>query len=147
MTLEAPPKPIQGRRPQTTLAAGLRQTLASIATTGLQRVKGWIAGEGKAPTRDESDWIKYAIDHTIGKPKIAVDVSGKVEGFIRHDHVLMSADALLGKKEQENKEGGLPELPESTLSDAEMTAGVVVDVVGQVVAGEAEEAADNEPTK
>ena len=125
MTLEAPPKPIQGRRAQTTLAAGLRQTLASIATTGLQTVKLWAEGTGKAPSRDLSEWIRYAIDHTIGRPKVAVDVSGKVEGFIRHDHVLKSADALLD-------EPGL--LAESALSDAQMASEVVIDVVGQVVA-------------
>jgi len=90
--------------------AGIRQQLATIATEGLAVLRTFAAGEAKV-SRDRLDTIWRSVEHTIGKPRVAVDLTGTIDGVIRHDHILKTADALL------NQSPGATDPP---LSDTDM---------------------------
>ncbi len=90
------PKNPGGRVARTNLVSGIRQQLATIASEGLAVLRTFAAGEVKV-SRDRLDTIWRAVEHTIGKPRVAVDLTGTIDGVIRHDHILKTADALLNQ--------------------------------------------------
>ncbi len=104
-----------GRVARTSLVAGIRQQLATIATEGLAVLRTFAAGEAKV-SRDRLDTIWRAVEHTIGKPRIAVDLTGTIDGVIRHDHILKTADALLDKS---------PGADSAPLTEAQMAQGAL----------------------
>ncbi len=59
--------------------------------------------------------IRGVAPRGIGNPFVAVDLTGTIDGVIRHDHILKTADALL------NKSPGAVDPP---LSDTDMADNV-----------------------
>ncbi len=99
-----------GRVARTTLVAGIRQSLGAAATAGAKLIRGIVEGK-ENPSAQRYDAAKWTVEQVIGKPRIAVDLSGTIDGVIRHDHILKTADALL------DKSSGAGDAP---LSDTEM---------------------------
>ncbi len=91
-----PTKNPGGRIARTNLVAGIRQRLGAAAEAGAKLLKDVVEGKQKL-TVQRYDAIKWTIEHVIGRATVAVDLTGTIDGVIRHDHILKTADALLNQ--------------------------------------------------
>jgi len=109
-----PTKNPGGRVARTTLVAGIRQTLGVAATAGAKLIRGIVDGK-ENPSAQRYDAAKWTVEQVVGKATVPVDLSGTIDGVIRHDHILKTADALL------NQSPGSRDAP---LSDTDMADNV-----------------------